>query len=127
MFCSRGTKSFWGFCGQTSIQRLLCCTPAAYGLLKGMQLIYLLEASVQYKGGIEEGDTVLVTAAAGGTGHFAVQIAKLKGCHTIATCGSKAKADKLRAIGADRIINYREEVSLTDLNTRSLTQILSAN
>ena len=57
---------------------------------------------------------MLVTAAAGGTGHFAVQVAKLKGCHTIATCGSKGKADKLKAIGADRIINYHEEVGASN-------------
>ena len=54
---------------------------------------------------------MLVTAAAGGTGHFGVQIAKLKGCRVIATCGSAEKAERLRDMGADRVINYRKEVN----------------
>lgn len=53
--------------------------------------------------------TVLVTAAAGGTGQFAVQLAKAAGNHVIATCGSRDKADYLKRLGADRVINYKEE------------------
>lgn len=59
---------------------------------------------------MKKGDTVLVTAAAGATGSFGVQLAKLAGCHVIATVGSKEKADIVRELGADRIINYHEEV-----------------
>lgn len=66
-------------------------------------------AALLHKGGITAGKTVLVTAAAGGTGHFAVQIAKLKGCQIIATCGSAEKVERLLAVGADRVINYKEE------------------
>lgn len=51
--------------------------------------------------------TVLVTAAAGGTGQFAVQLAKLAGCHVVATCGGPAKARLLRQLGADRVIDYK--------------------
>jgi NADPH-dependent curcumin reductase CurA len=50
---------------------------------------------------------VLVTAAAGGTGQFAVQLAKLAGCHVVATCGGADKAALLQGLGADRVINYR--------------------
>lgn len=57
---------------------------------------------------------MLVTAAAGGTGHFGVQIAKLKGCMVVATCGSNAKAQLLKDLGADRVINYHEEVRFQD-------------
>jgi NADPH-dependent curcumin reductase CurA len=60
-------------------------------------------------GEMRSGETVLVTAAAGGTGQFAVQLAKLAGNHVIGTCGSPAKAALLRALGCDRVINYREE------------------
>ncbi|KAG1673072.1 hypothetical protein FOA52_013141 [Chlamydomonas sp. UWO 241] len=55
------------------------------------------------------GETVLVTAAAGGTGQFAVQLAKLAGCHVIATAGGPAKAAMLRALGADRVVDYKSE------------------
>lgn len=60
-------------------------------------------------GEMRSGETVLVTAAAGGTGQFAVQLARETGCHVIGTCGSDSKAGMLRALGCDRPINYREE------------------
>jgi NADPH-dependent curcumin reductase CurA len=59
---------------------------------------------------MEAGETVLVTAAAGGTGHFAVQLAKLAGCRVIAVCGSQSKAERLQELGVDRVIDYKEEV-----------------
>ena len=59
------------------------------------------------------GDTVLVTAAAGATGHFGVQLAKLAGCHVVATVGGAAKASVAKDLGADRVINYHEEVRLS--------------
>lgn len=55
------------------------------------------------------GEVVLVTAAAGGTGQFAVQLAKLAGNHVIGTCSSDDKADLLRSLGCDRVVNYRKE------------------
>ncbi len=65
--------------------------------------------ALEKTGEMTQGETVLVTAAAGGTGSFAVQLAKLAGNHVIGTCGSADKADFLRSIGCDRPINYREE------------------
>lgn len=60
-------------------------------------------------GELEAGQTVLVTAAAGGTGQFAVQFAKRAGCHVIGTCSSDEKAGFLKSIGCDRPINYTAE------------------
>lgn len=60
------------------------------------------------------GETVVVTAAAGGTGQFAVQLAKLAGCHVIGTCSTPEKAALLANLGCDRVINYNEE-SLGDV------------
>ncbi|MEH2398170.1 zinc-binding dehydrogenase [Nostoc sp.] len=60
-------------------------------------------------GEMKSNEVVLVTAAAGGTGHIAVQLAKLAGNHVIGTCSSDAKAKLLRELGCDRIINYRTE------------------
>jgi NADPH:quinone reductase-like Zn-dependent oxidoreductase len=59
------------------------------------------------QGGKQKQKTVLVTAAAGGTGQFAVQLAKLAGCHVVATCGGAAKAQLLRQLGVDRVIDYK--------------------
>ena len=52
---------------------------------------------------------VLVTAAAGGTGQIAVQLAKLAGHHVIATCGGEEKALLLKSLGVDRVVNYKKE------------------
>jgi NADPH-dependent curcumin reductase CurA len=57
----------------------------------------------------ERRDTVFVSSAAGGVGSVACQIAKIKGCHVVGSCGSEEKArwlvDKL---GVDDALNYRK-------------------
>ena len=58
--------------------------------------------------GLKEGQRVLVHAAAGGVGHFAVQIAKARGAYVIGTA-SAAKHDLLRDLGADELVDYRSE------------------
>lgn len=68
--------------------------------------------ALEQVGEMKSQEVVLVTAAAGGTGHIAVQLAKLAGNHVIGTCGSEAKVQLLRELGCDRVINYRQE----DLN-----------
>ncbi len=52
-----------------------------------------------------EGKTVLVNGAAGGVGHFAVQIAKLKGAHVIAVASGEHEAF-LRDLSVDEFIDY---------------------
>lgn len=60
-------------------------------------------------GQLQRGETVVISAAAGGLGHLAVQIAKLHDCHVVAICGGAEKAAFVRALGADRVIDYRVE------------------
>lgn len=56
---------------------------------------------------LQPGETLLVHAAAGGTGSGAVQIGKALGAKVIATAGSDEKLDVCRELGADVVINYR--------------------
>src|SRR5690554_6566923 len=56
-------------------------------------------------GGLKAGDTVL-TLGTGGVSIFAVQMDKAMGARVIATSSSDAKLEKLKAIGADHVINY---------------------
>jgi len=56
---------------------------------------------------VKAGDVVL-TQGTGGVSIFALQFAKAAGCRVIATSSSDDKLDKLRALGADELINYRE-------------------
>lgn len=59
---------------------------------------------------VKAGETVVVSAAGGGLGHFIVQLCKLKGCHVVGICGSKKKVELLESLNScDRIINYRVE------------------
>jgi NADPH:quinone reductase-like Zn-dependent oxidoreductase len=56
---------------------------------------------------IRAGQTILVQGS-GGVSLFAIQIAKMFGLKVIATTGSKEKVQKLKDLGADEVINYKE-------------------
>ena len=56
---------------------------------------------------IAAGQTVLVSAAAGGVGSIVGQIARLQGCRVIGLAGSSAKTDQLTLLGFHEAIDYR--------------------
>jgi len=103
--------AYGGFSEFTVISARQCftlsrCTPQVIALLtSGLTASIALEQAAH----LGSGEKVLVTAAAGGTGQFFVQLAKAAGNHVIATCGGADKVALLRRLGADRVINYREE------------------
>jgi len=59
-------------------------------------------------GQVQPGESVLITAAAGGVGTCAVQIAKLLGATVIAAAGSAEKCEFAKSLGADALVNYSE-------------------
>ena len=59
-------------------------------------------------GRLAEGERVLVHGAAGGVGHLAVQLARERGAHVIATC-SGASVEHVRALGAHEVIEHPAE------------------
>ncbi|MFI7690702.1 NAD(P)H-quinone oxidoreductase [Nonomuraea sp. NPDC049655] len=60
-------------------------------------------------GRLRRGETLLVHGGASGIGTFAVQLAKALGSRVAATVGSESKAEQVRKLGADEVVNYREE------------------
>ncbi|KAH6927445.1 hypothetical protein HPB50_003480 [Hyalomma asiaticum] len=64
---------------------------------------------LDHQGRISAGETVLVTAAAGGLGHLAVQYARAAGCRVVGTCSSDKKEEYLRSLGCEKVINYRTQ------------------
>ena len=79
-------------------------------------------------GGIQAGDHVLIHGGAGGVGAAAIQIAKHFGAHVFATEGSADKLQFCRDMGADSVINGREEdfsaVIKTEIGKRGLDIVL---
>jgi alcohol dehydrogenase len=55
------------------------------------------------------GQTILIQAGGSGVGTAAIQLAKAAGAKVITTVGSPDKIAKAEALGADHVINYREE------------------
>jgi len=71
-------------------------------------------------GELKENENVFVSAAAGAVGSVAVQIAKIKNCRTIGSCGSDEKVDYLtNELGLDGAFNYK-----TQSIARSLHELL---
>ncbi|WP_232631410.1 zinc-binding dehydrogenase [Methylobacterium sp. Leaf118] len=58
---------------------------------------------------LEPGESILVHAGGSGIGTAAIKMAKAIGCTVYATVGDDRKGEKAKALGADHVINYREE------------------
>jgi NADPH:quinone reductase len=78
---------------------------AAAMMLKGMTARYLIRQTYR----VEEGDTFLFHAAAGGVGLIACQWAKSLGASVIGTVGSDEKAELAKAHGCDHTVIYTRE------------------
>src|ERR687898_145993 len=85
---------------------------AAAAMLQGMTAHYLTHSTFP----LEEGQTALVHAAAGGVGHLLVQLAKMRGATVIGTAGTEEKAKLAREAGADEVILYTEQDFVEETN-----------
>ncbi|KQU02023.1 NADPH:quinone oxidoreductase [Methylobacterium sp. Leaf469] len=76
------------------------CAPIAFGTVQHM----LFDNAK-----LEPGESILVHAGGSGIGTAAIKMAKAIGCTVFTTVGDDAKGEKAKALGADHVINYRDE------------------
>lgn len=101
--------------GQESVARLpraIAFADAAAVPLAGLTALQALRRH----GHVREGQRVLINGASGGVGSFAVQLARIAGCHVTATC-RREKMAVVAGLGADDLIDYRQ----ADFTTRDQT------
>jgi len=65
--------------------------------------------ALYHKAILRPGEAVLISGGGGGVGVAAIQLAKATNARVCTTVGSKEKADRVRQLGADVAINYREQ------------------
>jgi NADPH2:quinone reductase len=107
---SNGYGSYAELCAVSSwhlykLPSSIALETAAATMLQGMTAHYLTHSTRPLK----PGDTVLVHAAAGGTGLLLVQIAKMRGARVFGTVSTADKARRVLEAGADAAINYVEQ------------------
>jgi NADPH2:quinone reductase len=92
--------------------------------VQGLTAYHALHAAAR----LRAGETVLVHAAAGGVGQWCVQLARRAGARVFGTCSSAAKADTVRALGADDAFDYRAAADgvLARTNGRGVDVVLDS-
>ncbi len=78
---------------------------AAGGLLQGLTAMALVHRCAR----IEPEETIVIEAAAGGTGGLSVQVAKRAGARVIGLASSEEKRELVKGLGADAVIDSRAE------------------
>ncbi|MBF2066738.1 MAG: zinc-dependent alcohol dehydrogenase family protein [Calothrix sp. C42_A2020_038] len=112
-FCNGGLGGHQGnYAEYTTVdERFAARKPkyASYAQAAAAPLVLITAWEALYeRGRLEPGERVLIHAGAGGVGHVAIQLAKLKGASVCTTISSQAKARFARYYGADFTINYKE-------------------
>lgn len=86
--------------------------PEGYDLVKTAAVVELactVWSNLVMVAGLKEGQRVLIHGGAGGIGTTAIQVAKALGAEVAVTAGSAEKLETCRTLGADILINYKEQ------------------
>ena len=76
----------------------------------GMPIVFLTAYHIlKTRGGLQEGNTVLIQAGASGVGTVATQLAKAWGAKVITTASSEGKLELSKSLGSDITINYSDK------------------
>lgn len=74
-----------------------------------LPLVCLTAWQALHKAHLEKGQSILIYGATGGVGHIAIQLAKLMGAKITTTASTADKAQIAKQLGADHVINYKED------------------
>ncbi len=123
-YCLRGEQSMcihYGILGETTAgcyaeyvkvpARNLLEVPDGFPMDKASAacLVSLTAWRMLKRAGLRAGETVAVIGAGGGVNSMAIQIAKMAGAKVIAATSTPEKMELAKALGADVVVNYREE------------------
>jgi NADPH2:quinone reductase len=101
-----------GFADQVVVpQRTVFALPDAVGWDEAVQFPVMYGTAyggLAWRARVAPGETVVVHGAAGGSGMAAVEVARALGARVIATAGGPEKADAVRRLGADIVVDHRE-------------------
>ncbi|MCX7596686.1 MAG: zinc-dependent alcohol dehydrogenase family protein, partial [Fischerella sp.] len=112
-FCNGGLGAHQGnYAEYTTVdERFVARKPASMSFAEAaaapLVLITAWEALYE-RGRLEPGESVLIHAGAGGVGHVAIQLAKLKGANVCTTVSSQDKANFVKQLGVDYPILYKQ-------------------
>jgi NADPH:quinone reductase len=112
-FCYGGLGAHQGNYAEYTIvdERFVAHKPASVSFAEAaaapLVLITAWEALYE-RGRLEPKENVLIHAGAGGVGHVAIQLAKLKGANVATTVSSEDKANFVKELGADEVIFYKQ-------------------
>lgn len=88
-------------------QRRIAKMPSTIGSNEAAAAPLAVQTALQglRKAHAESGSAVLIIGASGGVGTYAVQVAKIMGCHVTAVCSSR-NIELVQSLGADEVIDY---------------------
>ncbi len=90
--------------------------PSGYGYIEAAAIpetFFTVWHNVFERGGLKEGETLLIHGGSSGIGTTAIQLGKAFGANVIVTAGSTDKCEACLKLGVDRAVNYRDEDFVT--------------
>lgn len=121
-----GTYAQWMITSTDSIRHLGETTSFETGAALGIPATAAYRALFQ-RGQLKKGESVLIHGASGGVGILTLQMAKDAGAYVIGTAGNKENMEKVRANGADLVLNHNEEGYLDKIDGVDLVIEMLAN
>ncbi len=119
-FCQIGFNGQQGCYAQYNVLEQSCLShkPASLSFSEAaaipLVLITAWEALFN-RASLQKDQTVFIPAGAGGVGHIAIQLAKLNGAKVCTSVSNSEKAQFVETLGADKIINYRQQDVVTEV------------